>query len=162
MTAGIDGEPLHIEATDDLSGVAGIQVNGLLFTALENGSIDVQVDEALRSYAKLAIRAYDFAGNFSPAVILENPYYGYPATPTPAPTATPKPTVKPTKAPSGGGSASKAHRQAHGHAYGIAHRFPGGDPAHTHARVYPDRPRPGLHPERQHANGGPALCQQHQ
>ena len=103
----IDGEPLHIEATDDLSGVAGIQVNGLLFTALENGSIDVQFDEALRSYAKLAIRAYDFAGNFSQAVTLENPYYGYPATPTPAPTATPKPTVKPTKAPSGGGSASK-------------------------------------------------------
>ncbi len=31
VTAGIDGEPLHIEATDDLSGVAGIQVNGLLF-----------------------------------------------------------------------------------------------------------------------------------
>lgn len=107
VTAGIDGEPLHIEATDDLSGVAGIQVNGLLFTALENGSIDVQFDEALRSYAKLAIRAYDFAGNFSQAVTLENPYYGYPATPTPAPTATPKPTVKPTKAPSGGGSASK-------------------------------------------------------
>ena len=107
VTAGIDGEPLHIEATDDLSGVAGIQVNGLLFTALENGSIDVQFDEALRSYAKLAIRAYDFAGNFSQAVTLENPYCGYPATPTPAPTATPKPTVKPTKAPSGGGSASK-------------------------------------------------------
>lgn len=107
VTAGIDGEPLHIEATDDLSGVAGIQVNGLLFTALENGSIDVQFDEALRSYAKLAIRAYDFAGNFSQAVTLENPYYGYPATPTPAPTATPKPTVKPTKAPSGGGAASK-------------------------------------------------------
>lgn len=27
VTAGISGEPLHVEAKDDLSGVAGIQVN---------------------------------------------------------------------------------------------------------------------------------------
>lgn len=106
VTAGINGEPLHIETADDLSGVAGIQVNGLIFTALENGALDVYFSEALRGYEKLAIRAYDYAGNFSTAVTLDNPYYGYPAQPT----ATPKPTKKPsvTKSPSGGSSGSKA------------------------------------------------------
>ena len=38
VTSGISGEPLHIEAKDDLSGVAGIQVNGLLFTHWTAGS----------------------------------------------------------------------------------------------------------------------------
>ena len=41
VTAGISGEPLHIEAKDDLSGVAGIQVNGLLFTTLDGGKLDI-------------------------------------------------------------------------------------------------------------------------
>lgn len=112
VKAGIDGEPLHIEAKDDLSGVAGIQVNGVLFTTVDGGSLDVHFDEVevLRSYEKLAVRAYDYAGNFSEAVTLKNPYYGYPAQPTSAPTATPKPTKKPgsTKAPSGSGGKATA------------------------------------------------------
>ena len=107
---------LHVDAQDDLSGVAGIQINALLFTKLESGALNVRMEEALNQYGKLAIRAFDFAGNFSELITLENPYYAKPTeTPTTAPqptkdtsnagggnsenkpTATPKPTVAPTQ-----------------------------------------------------------------
>lgn len=102
VTAGFRELLLHVEAEDDLSGVAGIQVNSLLFTTLIDGKLDVRMDEALNSYKQLAIRAYDYAGNFSEPVTLDNPYYAQP-TPTPKATAKPanKPTTKPTKKPSG-------------------------------------------------------------
>ncbi|MBR5109298.1 MAG: DUF4366 domain-containing protein [Clostridia bacterium] len=115
VTAGFRERILHVEAPDDLSGAAGVQVNGLLFTTLENGMLDVQMEEVLLTYKQLAIRAYDYAGNFSAPVTLDNPYY---LEPTPTPKATkkpaatqkpvvteaPTPTPKPTKKPSGGGS----------------------------------------------------------
>ena len=97
VTAGVQNEMLHVETTDTQSGVAGIQVNGLLFTTLESGKLDVKIMELLKDYKKLAVRAYDYVGNFSDAVNLDNPYYTEPA-------ATPKPTKK----PSSGGSSNKA------------------------------------------------------
>ena len=112
VTAGIKNTMLHVVAVDDLAEVAGIQVNGLLFTTLENGMLDVRMEEPMNTYKQLAIRAYDYAGNFSDPVTLDNPYYSEP-TPTPKatkkptvtkePTATPAPTAapKPTKKPSG-------------------------------------------------------------
>lgn len=96
VTDGVENEMLHVEAVDTQSGVAGIQVNGLLFTTLENGKLDVKIMELLRNYKKLAVRAYDYVGNFSDTVNLDNPYYTEPAT-------TPKPTKKPS-----GGNANKA------------------------------------------------------
>lgn len=89
---------LHVVAVDDLSEVAGIQVNGLLFTTLEDGVLDVRMEEPLNSYKQLAIRAYDYAGNFSDPVTLDNPYYSEP-TPTPAPTKKPTVTKQPTATP---------------------------------------------------------------
>ena len=114
VTAGIKNTMLHVVAVDDLAEVAGIQVNGLLFTTLEDGVLDVRMEEPLNTYKQLAIRAYDYAGNFSDPVILDNPYYSDP-TPTPKPTkkptvtkeptATPEP--KPTKKPSGNTASTK-------------------------------------------------------
>ena len=114
VTAGIKDTMLHVVAVDDLAEVAGIQVNGLLFTTLEDGVLDVRMEEPLNTYKQLAIRAYDYAGNFSDPVTLDNPYY---AAPTPTPQATKKPTVtkqptatptpKPTKKPSGNSSGSE-------------------------------------------------------
>ena len=46
---------LHVDAQDDLSGVAGIQINALLFTKLESGALNVRMEEALNQYEKLAI-----------------------------------------------------------------------------------------------------------
>lgn len=97
VTAGFRDLVLHVEAVDDLSEVAGIQVNSLLFTTLVDGVLDVRMEEPLLGYKQLAIRAYDYAGNFSDPVTLDNPYY---VEPTPEPTNTPKPTAKPTKKPS--------------------------------------------------------------
>ena len=119
VTAGIKNTMLHVVAVDDLSEVAGIQVNGLLFTTLEDGVLDVRMEEPLNAYRQLAVRAYDYAGNFSDPVTLDNPYYSEP-TPTPAPTkkptvtkqptATPKPTSTPktTRKPSGNSPTAKA------------------------------------------------------
>lgn len=99
VTAGVQNEMLHVETSDTQSGVAGIQVNGLLFTTLENGKLDVKIMELLKDYKKLAVRAYDYVGNFSDTVNLDNPYYEEPE---------PEATAKPTKKPSGGGSSNKA------------------------------------------------------
>lgn len=99
VTAGIKNTMLHVVAVDDLSEVAGIQVNGLLFTTLEDGVLDVRMEEPLNIYRQLAIRAYDYAGNFSDPVILDNPYYSEP-TPTPAPTKKPTATKQPAATPS--------------------------------------------------------------
>ena len=109
VTAGFNDKLLHVEAPDDLSGAAGVQVNGLLFTTLENGKLDVRMEDVLLTYKQLAIRAYDYAGNFSEPVTLDNPYY-VATTPTPEPTSQPTakptatiaPTTKPTRKPSGG------------------------------------------------------------
>ena len=97
VTAGFRDQVLHVESVDDLAQVAGIQINGLLFTTLVDGVLDVRMEEPLLGYKQLAIRAYDYAGNFSDPVTLDNPYY---VEPTPEPTNTPKPTAKPTKKPS--------------------------------------------------------------
>lgn len=106
VTAGFKDLLLHVEAMDDLSEVAGIQVNGLLFTTLVDGMLDVRMEEPLLGYRQLAIRAYDYAGNFSEPVTLDNPYY---TAPTPEPTVTPNTTKKPTstKKPSGSSSTKK-------------------------------------------------------
>ena len=89
---------LHVDAQDDLSGVAGIQINALLFTKLESGALNVRMEDALNQYEKLAIRAFDFAGNFSELITLENPYY---MKPTEIPTSAPQPTKDTGNAGSG-------------------------------------------------------------
>ena len=94
---------LHVDAQDDLSGVAGIQINALLFTKLKSGALNVRMEDTLNQYEKLAIRAFDFAGNFSELITLENPYY---AKTTEAPTTAPQPT-KDTSNVSGGNNENR-------------------------------------------------------
>lgn len=95
LTASINGTTLQVDAKDDLSGVAGVQVNSMLFTTLVNGTLDVELDANMNQFEKLAVRAFDYAGNFSEPVTLTNPHYQKSADPTPVPTATPKPPKKP-------------------------------------------------------------------
>ena len=90
VNAGINGDELKIRATDTQSGVAGVQVNGLLFTTIDEGEISITVKDVLSKYEHLAVRAFDYAGNFSELVTIDNPYYEAPATSTPSPTGTPK------------------------------------------------------------------------
>ena len=96
LTAAIDDGRLHVSTMDDLSGVAGIRVNGYLFANLQNGVLDMSMEELLSKSETLEIQAFDYAGNISASVKLTNPYFSTPApqptaTPTPAPTATKKP-----------------------------------------------------------------------
>ena len=95
VTADIQNRSLHINVRDDLSGVAGVQINSMLFTTVTGSLLDVDLDENMNKFEKLAVRAFDYAGNFSEPVTLDNPHYEKPAEPTPLPTATAKPTKKP-------------------------------------------------------------------
>ena len=97
VTAEIYNQTLRIDVRDDLSGIGGVQVNSMLFTTVEGNVLEVELDQNMNKFEKLAIRAFDFAGNFSEPVTLENPHYEKPADPTPEPTVTP--TAKPTKKP---------------------------------------------------------------
>ena len=97
VKAEIYNQTLRIDVQDDLSGIGGVQVNSMLFTTVEGNVLEVELDQNMNKFEKLAIRAFDFAGNFSEPVTLENPHYEKPADPTPEPTATP--TAKPTKKP---------------------------------------------------------------
>ena len=89
VTAVIYDQTLRIDVRDDLSGIGGVQVNSMLFTTVEGNVLEVELDQNMNKFEKLAIRAFDFAGNFSEPVTLENPHYEKPADPTPEPTVTP-------------------------------------------------------------------------
>ena len=105
VTAAIYDQTLRIDVQDDLSGIGGVQVNSMLFTTVEGNVLEVELDQNMNKFEKLAIRAFDFAGNFSEPVTLENPHYEKPADPTPEPTVTP--TAKPTKKPTATAEASE-------------------------------------------------------
>ena len=96
VQASITGTTLQVEVQDDLSGVAGVQVNSMLFTEQQAGSIiRIALDDTLARYDTLSIRAFDYAGNFSEPVLLNNPCYEDAVRVTAAPTNSPKPTRQP-------------------------------------------------------------------
>lgn len=96
VKASITGTTLQVEVQDDLSGVAGVQVNSMLFTEQQAGSIiRIALDDTLARYDTLSIRAFDYAGNFSEPVLLNNPCYEDNSRVTAAPTNSPKPTKQP-------------------------------------------------------------------
>ena len=97
VKAEIRENKLHIEVTDAVSGIAGVQVGSMLFTTVENGILDVELDETMNKFEKLAVRAFDYAGNFSDPVSLDNPNYKPEPDITPEPVVTEKPTKEPTK-----------------------------------------------------------------
>ncbi len=98
IQASIESENLHIQAMDNFSGVAGVQVNGLLFTTIENGILDIKIPGILSKYDHLAIRAFDYAGNFSSPVTIDNPFYIEPTTvPQNTPEGTPVSTPESTQ-----------------------------------------------------------------
>ena len=90
LRAGINGTNLRVEAGDALSGVAAIFVNDELYTTLDNGELNVRIDN-LTDAAYLYIDALDNAGNWTDYVVLTNPFYEEEPEPTPTPTPTPTP-----------------------------------------------------------------------
>ena len=115
VKAGVSGEVICIEATDSISGVAAVYVNG--HKLKYNGTtLDANIREYADGKQQIAIYAVDLAGNVSQKVYVKNPFYGRddsgssgndsrPSTTkkpssggaktTPKPTATPMPTDVP-------------------------------------------------------------------
>lgn len=98
LRASIDGRLLRAEASDDLSGVAAIYIDGEKYTGLINGTLDVPLKDLPDDYAQLSVQAVDEAGNKSKIVQVKNPNYEEPAdekkqnpTTAPAQTATTAP-----------------------------------------------------------------------
>ena len=90
LRAGINGTNLRVEASDALSGVAAVFVNDELYTTLNNGELNIRIDN-LTGDAYLYIDALDNAGNWTDYVVLANPFYEEEPEPTPTPTPTPTP-----------------------------------------------------------------------
>ena len=77
VEAGIRSKLLRVEAADALSGVAGIYVNGQLYTTLRDGVLDLRIDNCTDAQL-FFIRAVDRLGNQSGNVVLSNPFYEEP------------------------------------------------------------------------------------
>ena len=111
ISAKINGDTLHAEASDADSGVEAIYINGSRYNYLVDGAIDIPLKDCAGTEAYISVHAIDFAGNKSKTVQLNNPYYVAPATtpaqtgttPAPVPSqtpaaSTPSPTQRPTAA----------------------------------------------------------------
>ena len=84
LRAGINGTNLRVEASDALSGIAAVFVNDELYTTLDNGELNIRIDN-LTDDAYLYIDALDNAGNWTDYVVLANPFYEEESEPTPTP-----------------------------------------------------------------------------
>lgn len=80
--AGIRGVLLRVEATDDLSGVWGIYVNDCLYTTLEDGVLELWIENCTDE-PLFYIQAVDRLGNESGYVVLSNPFYEEPVEESP-------------------------------------------------------------------------------
>ncbi len=94
VRAGISGDMLCIEASDEISGVEAVFINGHRLVC-KGDVLDARIEDYADGKKKIAVQAVDRAGNYSETVYVKNPFYGQPD-------ATPKPTKKPDS--SGGSS----------------------------------------------------------
>ena len=90
VSAGIQDKVLHAEASDSQSGVYGIQVNGNLYTTLQNGAVDIRLKDYTEAGKSLTVVAIDNLGNRSPQTVIDNPYF---TDATPAPEGTNAPVI---------------------------------------------------------------------
>ncbi len=104
VRASISGNVLRAEASDDLSGVAQITVDGKCYTNLSGGTLDVPLKD-LGTSEKISVQAADRAGNYSQTIQVKNPGYQAPAsskeptTTVQKPAATAPVTTTPAKTP---------------------------------------------------------------
>ena len=91
--AGIRDKLLHTEASDTQSGIAGIMVDGCLYTTLTNGGLDLRIQDYINAGPTISIIALDNVGNLSDETLLDNPYYSDEPETTPPPVPTPTPIV---------------------------------------------------------------------
>lgn len=78
IKAGIDGKLLRVEASDELSGIDAIYIDGDRYDDLTNGTLDVRLRDLDDYYKQLSVQAVDNAGNKSKTIQLNNPNYEEP------------------------------------------------------------------------------------
>jgi len=88
LSAWINGDTLHVEASDDMSGVDAVYIDGTRVNYRVDGAFDVPLSDYAGSGEYISVYAVDFSGNKSDAVQLKNPYYVAPVS-TPTATSTP-------------------------------------------------------------------------
>lgn len=109
VRVGVSGEVICIEASDSISGVEAVYVNGHRLSYAGN-TLDAKIRDYADGKEKISIQAVDKAGNYSEVVDVKNPFYGQEEKPvatkkpaagssgskkTPKPKTTPKPTATP-------------------------------------------------------------------
>ncbi|MDL2289701.1 hypothetical protein LJB83_02950, partial [Clostridia bacterium OttesenSCG-928-F22] len=97
LVATLLGDTLHIEASDEDSGVEAVYIDGTRVNSLVNGAASVLLKDYAGNNQQVSIYAVDGAGNRSETVKIDNPYYQAPAAlPTPTTPATSTPTPAPS------------------------------------------------------------------
>ena len=95
----ISGNTLRVEASDDLSGVAQITVNGKGYADLSGGTLEVPLKD-LGTAEKISVQAADRAGNKSQTAQVTNPNYQAPSGSVDSDAAVQKPVaITPVKTP---------------------------------------------------------------
>lgn len=101
VKASISENVLRVEASDDLSGLAHITVDGKCYTNLTSGILEVPLKD-LGTAGQISVQAADKAGNYSQTVQVKNPNYQTPAASQTVQTQVPTsstPAATQTKAP---------------------------------------------------------------
>lgn len=78
VKAGINGKMLRAEASDELSGIDAIYIDGDRYDDLTNGTLDVRLRDLEDDYKQISVQSVDYAGNKSKTVQLNNPNYEEP------------------------------------------------------------------------------------
>ena len=100
VKAGVSGEVICIEATDSISGVAAVYVNGHKLK-YSGTTLDANIREYADGRQQIAIYAVDLAGNVSQKVYVKNPFYGRDDSGSSGSDSRPSATKKPSSGSSG-------------------------------------------------------------
>ena len=105
VDAWLSGDTLHIETSDNDSGVEAVYMDGRRYNYFVDGIVQVNAKEHHGGEENISVYAIDFAGNKSKVIEIKNPFYKAPA--ASAPSSTPQgttPAPNPTPAPSSSSS----------------------------------------------------------
>ena len=90
LTAVLKDDKLAVEASDDMSGVEAVYVDGTRINSLVNGKGTVALKDYAGDGKEVTVYAVDYSGNRSKEVKLDNPYYEEPAQTQAASSAAPQ------------------------------------------------------------------------
>lgn len=90
LSATLKDDKLAVEASDDMSGVEAVYVDGTRINSLVNGKGTVALKDYAGDGKEVTVYAVDYSGNRSKEVKLDNPYYEEPAQTQAASSAAPQ------------------------------------------------------------------------